>query len=95
VPSGEQSEDLMAMGSPSHPGERAYLNNCSGCHGVEGQGGAGNRLSGNDNLLDTDYVVNIIRNGRGLMPAYDATMSDETINNITAYLSEVIYPIED
>lgn len=95
VPSNAPNEDFMAMGSPSHPGQTAYVNNCSGCHGIEGQGGAGNRLSGNDSLLDNDYVVTIIRNGRGLMPGYDATMSDETIANIADYLSEVIYPIDD
>ncbi len=89
----EAADALAAMGQPSHVGERAFVNNCSGCHGMQGQGGAGYQLAGNDRLEDIDYIIRMIRNGRGLMPAYDAVMSDETINNIAAYVQDVIYPM--
>ncbi|MEM6431778.1 MAG: c-type cytochrome [Deinococcota bacterium] len=94
VPASDDAADaLAAMGQPSHVGERAFVNNCSGCHGMQGQGGAGYQLAGNDRLEDIDYIIRMIRNGRGLMPAYDAVMSDETIDNIAAYVQEVIYPM--
>ncbi|MEM7735723.1 MAG: c-type cytochrome [Deinococcota bacterium] len=94
VPASDEAADaLAAMGQPSHVGERAFVNNCSGCHGMQGQGGAGYQLAGNEQLEDIDYIIRMIRNGRGLMPAYDAVMSDETINNIAAYVQDVIYPM--
>lgn len=43
---------------------------CNTCHGQNGEGGVGPALAGNNNLQDTQHVINQILNGGGGMPAF-------------------------
>jgi cytochrome c oxidase cbb3-type subunit 3 len=71
-------------------GERIFLNNCAPCHGSDA-GGA----PGFPNLRDTDWlyggapeqIVQSITNGRmGVMPALGATIGEEGVKNVAAYV---------
>ena len=63
-----------------------YTANCAGCHGVQGQGGSGPGLAGNRNAARAENVRSIIQYGRGMMPGFGATLSEEQITVLTDYV---------
>ncbi len=69
-------------------GEELYAQNCASCHGNAGQGGVGPTLVGNSISADKQRVIQIITNGKGLMPAYEFTLSEEQIEAIADYVVE-------
>ncbi len=76
-------------------GKKLYLDNCAGCHGdnVQGMTGeeAGLEKSPPDlrkrlgNHTDGDFFWKI-RHGRGEMPSFEDTLSDEEIWNIINFI---------
>jgi PQQ-dependent dehydrogenase (s-GDH family) len=71
---------LIAAGQPE------YAANCSACHGVNGQGGAGAVLAGDPNLSDAAFVASVIVHGMGYMPPIGADLSDEVVAQIGSYI---------
>jgi len=67
-------------------GAELYVQRCAACHGVAGQGGSGPRLAGNNISGDLQRVTQIITNGKGLMPAFEFTLSEEEIAAIAEYV---------
>jgi cytochrome c oxidase subunit II len=61
---------------------------CAKCHGPEGEGGIGRRIGGTSVLSDAAAIEDIVRNGRGEMPAVGAGWSDEQMEALTDYLEE-------
>lgn len=61
-------------------GARVYASHCSACHGSERKG---NAASGFPSLVDIssnrqrDHVINVITNGKGMMPAFTQLSVDE------------------
>ena len=70
-------EDALAHLSP---GQRAYTQNCIGCHGPERKG---NARSGYPSLVDIGqrrdrpYITQIISQGKGMMPGFTALSAEE------------------
>ncbi|WP_026332481.1 c-type cytochrome [Deinococcus apachensis] len=60
-------------------GKQVYTTaGCIGCHGAEGQGGAGARLAGDEKIVkDPVYVHTIITKGKGQMPAFTQLKEEE------------------
>ncbi|WP_229778003.1 MULTISPECIES: c-type cytochrome [Deinococcus] len=51
---------------------------CAGCHGLQGQGGVGPKLTGDTKILtDPVYVHTIITKGKGGMPAFPQLKDNE------------------
>ena len=81
-------------------GEPLYQSYCSGCHGVDGQGGAKNFMphvgtltrKGYIDLMDDDYLAMVIADGgeavgkSAYMPAWKTTLSKEDIADVIAYI---------
>ena len=61
---------------------------CAKCHGFAGEGGIGPRLAGSAVLGDRGAIVQLIRNGRGLMPAVGRGWTQEQVGALTTYLKE-------
>ncbi|MEW6992471.1 c-type cytochrome [Colwelliaceae bacterium 6441] len=87
-------ERLKFSTNPVHgdtkKGETLYLKNCTSCHGVKGEGVTAPAL-GNQSALahNTDeFIRHAIREGRQDTPmqAFKDKLSDDDINNITAFL---------
>ena len=78
----------MAIAEATAPkGHEVYMrNHCFVCHGQLGYGGAGPRFRGNKLLTAEDYVVSQILLGRGIMPSFAKTMSDEEIAAVATYI---------
>lgn len=63
-----------------------YTSHCSACHGSNGQGGAGPALVANRSAMNEANVRSIIQYGRGLMPGFIASLSEEQIGLLTDYI---------
>lgn len=89
-------QDLAALaGDPEalQIGKRLYLNYCSTCHGSDA-GGA----TGFPNLTDGDWLYGaephaikqtILNGRRGVMPAFGASLQEEGVKNVTAYILQM------
>ncbi len=90
-------EESPAVSDPSDVelvlGREIYVSNCSSCHGSAGQGAIGTQLSGGRVLRaypDVEDQTNLINEGRGSMPAFQARLSAEEIDAVVRYTREVI-----
>jgi cytochrome c oxidase subunit II len=68
-------------------GEQVFAGVCAKCHGAEGQGLIGPGLSAST-VSNAAAVEEIVRNGRGEMPAVGADWDDREMNALTAHLRE-------
>jgi len=70
-------------------GKEIYMRYCAGCHGSSGGGlmpGMPDFAQG-ERLLRTDQdLVDSVRLGNGVMPAFNGMLTDEEIENVVAYL---------
>ena len=71
-------------------GQRLFVNYCASCHGSDAGGGPGfPSLSDNDWLWGGDpaAITTSILDGRtGVMPAWNAVLSDKGVDEVTAYV---------
>ena len=66
-------------------GEGVYAARCASCHGAAGGGGAGPRIAENARAADADYVARVVKNGRGMMPAFGNVLSDAEVEAVVRY----------
>lgn len=67
-------------------GETFFAATCSGCHLDNGKsaGGVGPQLQGDPNIVDQQFVIDTVTNGKGAMPAGLASGAD--LENVSAYV---------
>ncbi len=80
---GREGEEFTSVG------QRLYQANCIACHGAQGEGGSAISLRGNTRLTEA-RVTRTIRDGKGLMPAFDVILSLKEIEQIAKFVSEEI-----
>jgi len=73
---------------PAELGQEEWEGVCAKCHGLNGEGGIGPRIAGSPTLTDAEDLGNLVRNGRGAMPAVGAGWTDEQVDALVAYLTE-------
>ncbi len=72
-------------------GATVFADNCAGCHGVDGTGGNGGPdLTAIPSAKDAATVTKQVQNGGGGMPAFKGQLSDQEIQDVTAYVTEKI-----
>ncbi len=69
-------------------GEEEWRGACAKCHGLSGEGGIAPRIAGSPVLTDPEALEEIVRNGRGRMPAVGSGWSEEQMDALIAYLRE-------
>ncbi len=69
-------------------GEEEWEGVCAKCHGLGGEGGIAPLIAGSPILTDPEALAEIVRNGRGDMPAVGSEWSDEQVDALVAYLRE-------
>ncbi len=78
-----------AWGADIHKGRQIYVKHCQNCHGARGSGqipGVPDFAHG-ERLLQADArLVESLRNGKGMMPAYRALLGDDELLDVIAYL---------
>jgi cytochrome c oxidase subunit II len=72
-------------------GSNEFHGVCATCHGNLGQGGYGPNLSHNPILTQKAALEDIVRNGRGNMPAVGNTWTNEQMNALYEYVSKHVY----
>lgn len=80
-------------GNGSGPGDdpdgaAIYQQRCATCHGGDGTGGSGPSLTDIDERLSEEEQLEIVRDGRGQMPAWEGILSDEEIEAVLDYMRE-------
>jgi mono/diheme cytochrome c family protein len=65
-----------------------YQEVCANCHGDDLGGGIGPALGAGSNAAEQDdeFLVLTIDRGRGRMPSFDSTLSDDQIARVVEYL---------
>jgi len=68
-------------------GRDIYAERCATCHGDTGQGGQGPRLAGTVvvNYPDVADEIALVTDGRGAMPPFALTLSDDEIVAVVAF----------
>jgi mono/diheme cytochrome c family protein len=73
-----------------HPGAEVYQNVCQACHMANGMGGEGagriTALAKNPNLEYPEYPISVVTGGRGAMPWFRGTLSDQEIADVISYV---------
>lgn len=87
---------VLAGGNPD-AGKTVFFANCTACHGVNGDGkgpAAGSLSPPPANFTDpafwkgkTDsFLIHVIQNGMGPMPAWSDTLTPQNIDDVLAYI---------
>lgn len=66
-----------------------YIQNCAQCHGMSGDGMLLNAPNLRTTRLGKGEVAKIIAEGKGNMPGYEATMSEQQISAMAEYVTEL------
>jgi mono/diheme cytochrome c family protein len=71
-------------------GEEIYLQLCSNCHGDQLDGGIGPSLGPGSNAADrpNEYLRVTISEGRGRMPSFSSSLSEDQLRRLIDYLRE-------
>jgi mono/diheme cytochrome c family protein len=69
-------------------GQEIYQQLCANCHAEDLNGGVGPAIGAGSNSAaqDDDFLVLTITRGRGPMPSFEATLSEEQIARVVEYL---------
>jgi mono/diheme cytochrome c family protein len=82
--------DTTAAGDPIK-GEIVYTNNCLPCHGKGGENGHnGPNLKQSEIAKDPKQIYDRVMNGKGGMPSFKDTLSQVQIQDVVAYVNQVI-----
>ena len=79
----------QGTGDPA-AGKTVFADNCAGCHGVSGTGGNGPDLTAIPSAKDEAAVLKQVQNGGGGMPAFEGTLTQKQIQDVTAYVTQEI-----
>ena len=75
----------------SENGKQIFIKQgCFRCHGTDGQGGAGRRLTPNPPAIAA--FIKYVRKPTGQMPAYSNLLTDAELTDIRAYLATIPPP---
>jgi polyvinyl alcohol dehydrogenase (cytochrome) len=71
--------------TPGQLGARVYQQSCATCHGATGEGFNGPTLVGVADRLSREEHIDLVRNGKGEMPSWEGTLSDDEIEAVVDY----------
>lgn len=83
-------EAAAAASSNPAVGRQVFAANCALCHGPGGEGGMGVTLAGSPRAANEVNVRDAVRFGRGMMPAFQATLHPSELDAVVAYVTQVL-----
>jgi cytochrome c oxidase subunit 2 len=69
-------------------GEATFAGACAKCHGLQGEGLIGPALAGNPTVEQREALEDVVRNGRGEMPAIGEDWQDRQMDALFRYLRD-------
>ena len=69
-------------------GAETFAGTCQKCHGLSGQGFVGPKIAGSALFSQPEALEDLLRNGKGRMPAVGKEWSDDQLEATAAYLKE-------
>ncbi len=74
------------IAQPEPAGAELYSQQCAGCHAADGSGGVGPSLQ--TAALSNEELLALVSDGAGSMPGFAATLTDDEIQALIAYVRE-------
>jgi mono/diheme cytochrome c family protein len=73
---------------PNASGAELYAQFCARCHGADLAGGVGQALGPGSELVEKpdSYVIAVLEDGRGSMPAFGNTLSADQIQSVLDFI---------
>ncbi|MBK5223816.1 MAG: cytochrome c [Acidimicrobiia bacterium] len=74
-------------------GREVWSSTCAKCHGADGGGGSGVKLAdGRAEELhpQVESMIEVVTEGKGAMPSFGGSLSDEEIEAVVRYVREVL-----
>lgn len=90
----EDDEDSAVDEALFARGEQIYAQSCAGCHGADGSQGMYD-MNNNRFLEDSEGFRQIIRQGRGSMPAFGNALDEEALTALEHYMRVTFLDDED
>jgi cytochrome c oxidase subunit II len=84
-------ESFVRTHAAKELGKAEWEGVCAKCHGPQGQGDYGPAIATSPTLVQAAGLENIVRNGRGLMPAVGNNWTEEQFRALEAYIKANIY----
>jgi mono/diheme cytochrome c family protein len=85
----EGGETAAAAEGDAAAGAAVFSANCASCHALAAAGAAGAIGPNLDELMPTyDQTLAVVTNGKGAMPAFSGSLSEDDIKNVAAYVAE-------
>jgi mono/diheme cytochrome c family protein len=75
-------------GSPGGPGAEVFSSRCASCHGSDGGGGIGPRLSGGavvEAYPEIADEIAVVTEGKGQMPAFGDRLTPAEVEQVVEY----------
>ncbi len=83
----EEAEDVASLTGDSAAGQSKYDSNCAVCHGSDGKSGTQNIDIVEETKEHGDAATaDVILNGKGSMPGFSGTLSDQDVADTIAYI---------
>nr|YP_009398369.1 cytochrome c553 [Lophocladia kuetzingii]ARW67555.1 cytochrome c553 [Lophocladia kuetzingii] len=85
------TQNISAQSLDFNAGKEIFSQNCTACHEggqnvvVSEKNLSKNALEDND-MYSIDAIINQVTNGKGIMPAFGARLSDDDIQNVAQYV---------
>lgn len=82
------NEPETGGGSAEGPGAEIYSSRCASCHGSDGGGGIGPRLSGGavvDAYPEVADEIAVVTEGKGRMPSFGDRLASNEIEQVVEY----------
>src|SRR5881396_1679693 len=87
-----QAEYTAWLGSAAGDlGRSEWAGACAKCHGLQGEGDYGPKISNNALLTQAQGLEQLIRNGKNKMPPVARGWSEEQVRALVAYLKQKVY----
>jgi cytochrome c oxidase subunit II len=84
-------QSFIATGVKSQLGKMEWQGVCAKCHGMQGQGDYGPAINANPLLTQPNGLEDIVRNGRGRMPAVGDNWNGAQFRALESYLKSSVY----
>ncbi|RDW20028.1 quinonprotein alcohol dehydrogenase [Oceanobacillus arenosus] len=94
--SSTEGESVSSEEGKTANGLAVYENNCLACHGTEGANGHnGPNLQKSDVASSKEDVISRVKAGGETMPAFEGTLTEEEINDVASYISEIVAKLDE